>query len=100
MPFEDNDSTSTEPTKTTGTIYEATYAPEELEEVMGMIEIALEGCPKGLAIMSMMLLCIVLQKPTITSQELQSVVTDVSRFTCMMLEGSGNSIETDPLKLN
>lgn len=68
---------------------------EEVGMVVRDLEAALEGKNGGHAIIAMLSLVVVMQKPDIQPEDLAVVVRDTSRFICMSLEGTG-SIENDP----
>lgn len=69
-------------------VTETSASGEQVSAVVGMLEDTLEGCPRGLAIISLLTMSIVLQNPSISPEDLQSTIREVSRFLCMMVEGT------------
>lgn len=76
-------------------ITETFASGEDIGLIVKDLEAALEGKNGGHAIIAMLSLVIVMQKPDIEPEDLATVVRDTSRFVCMSLEGTG-SIENDP----
>ena len=74
-------------------VTESVASGEQVSAVVGMLEDTLEGCPRGLAIISLLTMTIVLQNPAISPYDLQSTIKEVSRFLCMMLEGTDVEFE-------
>ena len=70
------------------TVVETSASGDQVAAVVGMLEDTLEGCPRGLAIISLLTMSIVLQNPSISPEDLQSTIREVSRFLCMMVEGT------------
>lgn len=66
---------------------------EQLEDVL-----ANGGIPRHLALIALISLTLVLMKPDISEEDLQSGVQDVSRFICLLLEGTGT--DKTPVVMN
>lgn len=79
---------------------EAIATGEEVEKVINNLEIALDGEPRGLAVIALLSLSLVIQSPTISAEELQFSVKEVSRFICMLLDGTGAAEGEDPKLIN
>ena len=79
-------------------VTEQSATGDQVAAVVGMLEDTLEGCPRGLAIISLLTMSIVLQNPTISPDDLQSTIKEVSRFLCMMLEGTDIEFADDDAK--
>ena len=79
-------------------VTESVASGDQVAAVVGMLEDTLEGCPRGLAIISLLTMSIVLQNPAISPEDLQSTIKEVSRFLCMMLEGTDVEFADDDAK--
>ena len=79
-------------------VTESVATGDQVAAVVGMLEDTLEGCPRGLAIISLLTMSVVLQNPTISPDDLQSTIREVSRFLCMMLEGTDIEFADDDAK--
>lgn len=80
-------------------VTQATATAEEISNIADHLEMVLEGTPTGHAIIAMLSTIILLQHPTVTPDELQLIVSESSRFICMMLEGTGIDPEDVTQKL-
>lgn len=76
-------------------VTEQSATGDQVAAVVGMLEDTLEGCPRGLAIISLLTMSIVLQNPVISPDDLQTTIKEVSRFLCMMLEGTDVEFQDD-----
>ena len=74
-------------------VTEQSASGEQVAAVVGMLEDTLQGCPRSLAIIALLTMTVVLQNPTISPDDLQTTIKEVSRFLCMMLEGTDVEFE-------
>lgn len=70
---------------------------DQIAEIINLMENNLEGVPRGHAIIACIALCLVLQSPTLTPDQIQHSVREVSRFICMLLEGMDVPAKDRPL---
>ena len=76
-------------------VTEQSATGDQVAAVVGMLEDTLEGCPRSLAIISLLTMATVLQNPAISPDDLQTTIKEVSRFLCMMLEGTDVEFQDD-----
>lgn len=72
---------------TSNLITETTASSESIGILVGKLETALEGEASGNALIAMLSLCVLMQKPNIAPEQLQAAIRDTSRFICLVLEG-------------
>lgn len=75
-------------------ITETTATSESIGAIVGRIENALEGEASGQALIAMLSLCVLIQKPDISPEQLQAAIRDTSRFICLLLD----SMETPTIE--
>lgn len=61
---------------------------EEVGQLVGRIEDACVGAPVGVAIIALLSLVILIQKPDISPEGIQTVLRDISNYICLALDGS------------
>lgn len=61
---------------------------EEVGKLVGSIEDACVGAPVGVAIIALLSLVILIQKPDISAEGIQTVLKDISNYICLALDGS------------
>jgi hypothetical protein len=54
--------------------------PEEVNELIDRVEAALEGVPGGIAVVALLVMVVLLQKPDISPEALQDVIREASRL--------------------
>ena len=59
----------------------------EMAECLMLIRQAIQGQPRGIAIISSIAYAILLEQPTITPTELSKATYEVSKYICMVLAG-------------
>ena len=70
----------------TAVITETTASSEAIGTIVGKIENVLEGESSGSALIAMLSLCVLMQKPDINPEQLQGAIRDTSRFICLLLD--------------
>lgn len=72
---------------------EAYATGEEINQICLRLEPLLADCPPGHAIIAMLSLVIIMQNPSITPEELQGCLDDVSKYICLRIDGTGKMKE-------
>ncbi len=62
---------------------------QEVADIVRKIVSTLEGENKGHAIMALISLLLILQKPSLGAEDIQEGIKDVSQFVCMWLDSKG-----------
>lgn len=79
------------------TIHTTTASSEAIGSIVGKIEDALEGEASGSVIIALLSLVILLQKPDISPEQLQSIIRDTSHYICLALDESEINPSGEPI---
>ena len=69
-------------------ILESRATGDEISPIIDKIELALDGVKRGHAIIASLSIALILMNPEISAEQLADGVRDVSRYICLLLEGS------------
>lgn len=83
-----------------GMIVESSASGEEISAIVTGLEEALEGIPRGHAIISLLSFALVLMNPMITPEGLEDGVRDVSRYICLMTDPTMGDMDAPKVLLN
>lgn len=77
---------------------------DEIRNVADRIQTALDGVTPEHALITMLSLIIIIQRPNISPENLQTAVNEASTFICLLLDGLGDEPPAEPatpdLRLN
>lgn len=67
-------------------VHQSTASGEQILPIIANLEAALEGVKRNHAVIALLSLVLVIQKPTISQEELYEGVKQISEYICLVLE--------------
>lgn len=67
-------------------ITEHVIQPKDIAPAVNAIENAIDGFSREVCIIAMLSMCVMMQNPEVTNEDLQRIVGDTSRYICMVMD--------------